>query len=77
MKLAQRQLGEGNKRRTGRAGQTEAPGRKPVEHVEYDGDMSSASIVSHSMSSTPASAESEAELYRGKSDGEILARYEF
>lgn len=72
MKLAQRQQGVGMKKRHtgGSVGKTEALGRKP-EHVEYDGDMSSASLAV-----APRDTESDAD-YRGKSDGEILARYEF
>ncbi|HEY0714505.1 MAG TPA: hypothetical protein VGF45_17605 [Polyangia bacterium] len=73
MKLAQRQQGEGSsKRRLGGTGRMEALGRKPAEHVESDGEISSASIV------IPArSFDGEGESYQGKSDGEILARYEF
>ncbi|HEY0706117.1 MAG TPA: hypothetical protein VGG33_04935 [Polyangia bacterium] len=75
MKLAQRQQGEGSsKRRLGGTGRVEALSRKPAEHVESDGEVSSMSMA---MSESPRSYDSDAELYRGKSDGEILARYEF
>jgi hypothetical protein len=74
MKLAQRQQGEGSssKRRLGGTGRMEALGHKPAEHVESDGEISSATIVIPTRS-----FDGESDLYRGKSDGEILARYEF
>ena len=74
MKLGQRRLGESSgKHRIGYNGEgAEARGRKPDQHVAYDGDMSGAAL-----SFKPPSSSSEAESYRGQSDGEILARLEY